>query len=124
MNTIRFGRTATVGALLAGMLSQMPALRHVIGLWRAPEQVASSAEWPDKQVELTDVYLFGEAGLFAARRTDDGAPDPILPGPQRAPRDAEDASITGEILLTPKATLALRFRHPICAQSALQRQVP
>ncbi|HEV7411326.1 MAG TPA: class I adenylate-forming enzyme family protein [Bradyrhizobium sp.] len=92
----------------AGMLSQMPALRHVIGLWRAPEQVASSPEWPAEQAALTDVYLFGEAGLLAACRTDDGAPNPILPGPQRAPRDAEDASITGEILLTPKATLALR----------------
>ena len=92
----------------AGMRSRMPALRHVIGLWRAPEQVASSPEWPAEQATLTDVYLFGEAGLFAACRTDDGAPMPILPGPQRAPRDAEDASIAGEILLTPKATLALR----------------
>jgi hypothetical protein len=92
----------------AGMLSRMPALRYVIGLWRAPEQVASSPEWPAGQAALTDVYLFGEAGLFAACRTDDGAPNPILPGPQRAPRDAEEASITGEILLTPKATLALR----------------
>jgi hypothetical protein len=92
----------------AGMLSRMPALRHVIGLWRAPEQVASSPEWPAERAALTDVYLFGEAGLFAACRTDDGAPVPILPGPQRAPRDAEDASITGEILLTSKATLALR----------------
>jgi hypothetical protein len=92
----------------AGTLSRMPALRHVIGLWRAPEQVASSPEWPAEQASLTDVYLFGEAGLLAARRSDDGAPNPILPGPQRAPRDAEDASITGEILLTPKATLALR----------------
>jgi hypothetical protein len=92
----------------AGMLSRMPALRHVIGLWRAPEQVASSPEWPAGQAALTDVYLFGEAGLLAACRTDDGAPNPILPGPQRAPRNAEDASITGEILLTPKATLALR----------------
>jgi hypothetical protein len=92
----------------AGMLSRMPALRHVIGLWRAPEQVASSPEWPAEQAALTDVYLFGEVGLFAARRADDGAPNPILPGPQRAPRDAEDASITGDILLTPKATLALR----------------
>jgi hypothetical protein len=91
----------------AGMMSRM-ALRHVIGLWRAPEQVASSPEWPVEQAALTDVYLFGEAGLFAACRTDDGAPNPVLPGPQRAPRDAEDASITGEILLTPKATLALR----------------
>jgi hypothetical protein len=92
----------------AGMLSRMPALRHVIGLWRAPEQVASSSEWPAEQAALTDVYLFGEAGLLAARRTDDGAPNPILPGPQRAPRTADDASITGEILLTPRATLALR----------------
>jgi hypothetical protein len=91
----------------AGMMSRM-ALRHVIGLWRAPEQVGSSPEWPVEQAALTDVYLFGEAGLFAACRTDDGAPNPVLPGPQRAPRDAEDASITGEILLTPKATLALR----------------
>jgi hypothetical protein len=92
----------------AGVLSQMPALRQVIGLWRAPEQVASSPEWPAEQAALTDVYLFGEAGLLAACRTDDGAPNPILPGPQRTPRDAEDASITGEILLTPKGTLALR----------------
>jgi hypothetical protein len=92
----------------AGTLSRMPALRHVIGLWRAPEQVASSPEWPAEQAVLTDIYLFGEAGLFAACRADDGAPNPILPGPQRAPRDAEDASITGDILLTPKATLALR----------------
>ncbi len=92
----------------AGMLSRMPALRRVIGLWRAPEQVASSPAWPAGLAALTDVYLFGEAGLFAACRTEDGAPNPILPGPQRAPRDAEDASITGEILLTPKATLALR----------------
>jgi hypothetical protein len=93
----------------AGMLPRMAALRHVIGLWRAPEQVASSPEWPaERAPALTDVYLFGEAGLLAARRTGDGAPNPILPGPQRAPRDAEDASITGDILLTPKATLALR----------------
>ena len=92
----------------AGMMSRMAALRHVIGLWRAPEQVAASPEWTVEQAALTDVYLFGEAGLLAACRADDGAPTPILPGPQRAPRDAEDASITGEILLTSKATLALR----------------
>ena len=92
----------------AGMLSRVPALRHVIGLWRAPEQVASSPEWPAEQATLTDVYLFGEAGLFGACRADDGAPNLIQPGPHRAPRDAEDASITGEILLTPNGTLALR----------------
>jgi hypothetical protein len=91
-----------------GMLSRTPDLRHVIGLWRAPEQVASSPPWPNDLAALTDVYLFGEAGLFCAHRADDGAPAAILPGPHAAPRDAADASITGEILLTPKGTLALR----------------
>jgi hypothetical protein len=92
----------------AGTLSRMPTLRHVIGLWRAPEQVASSPAWPSEQATLTDVYLFGEAGLFGACRADDGAPAAIPPGPHTAPRDAVDASITGETLLTPKGTLALR----------------
>jgi hypothetical protein len=92
----------------AGMLSRTPVLRQVIGLWRAPEQVASSPVWPSEQAALTDVYLFGEAGLFGARRADDGAPVPISPGPHTAPRDADEASITGDILLTPKGTLALR----------------
>ena len=46
------------------MASRLPTLRNVIGLWRAPEQVASSPSWTQPQVTLTDVYLFGEAGLF------------------------------------------------------------
>jgi AMP-binding enzyme len=90
------------------MASRLPALRHVIGLWRAPEQVASSAAWTAQAV-LTDVYLFGEAGLFAARRrAEDGAPALILPGPHSAPREVPGSSIAGEILLTPRGTLALR----------------
>jgi AMP-binding enzyme len=92
----------------SGVLSRLPMLRQVIGLWRAPEQVASSPAWPVEHATLTDVYLFGEAGLFAARRDGDGAPATIRPGPHASPRDVEDASITGEILLTPKGTLALR----------------
>lgn len=92
----------------ASMLAQMPTLRNVIGLWRAPEQVASSALWPAGQATLTDIYLFGEAGLFGASREDDGAPLPILPGPHGAPRAVATSSIAGEILLTPKGTLGLR----------------
>ncbi len=92
----------------SGILSEMPTLRHVIGLWRAPEQVASSDQWPSGQTTLTDIYLFGEAGLFGARREDDGAPFPILPGPHGAPRAVASSSIAGEILLTPKGTLGLR----------------
>ncbi len=89
--------------------SRLPSLRNVLALWRAPEQVASSPLWSSTgHATLTDVYLFGEAGLFSARRTADGAPAPIMPGPQNAPRDAPGSSISGEISLTPKGTLALR----------------
>jgi hypothetical protein len=105
-----------------GMLSRMPTPGSVIGLWRGPEQVASSPPWPGELATLTDVYLFGEAGLFSARRAGDGAPAAILPGPHTAPRDAADASITGEILLTPKGTLALR--GPMIAVAAYAPSSP
>jgi len=90
------------------MPSRLPTLRNVIGLWRAPEQVASSPPWTSEHAGLTDVYLFGEAGLFGARRTADGAPAPILPGPHGAPRNVPGTSIAGEAFLTPRGTLALR----------------
>jgi hypothetical protein len=90
------------------LASRLPSLRNVIALWRAPEQVASSPAWTTGHAVLTDVYLFGEAGLFGARRAADGAPAPILPGPHGAPRDVSGSSIAGEILLTPRGTLALR----------------
>ncbi len=92
----------------ADMASRLPTMRHVIGLWRMPEQVASSAHWTDEQASFTDVYLFGEIGLFGARRPRDGSPVPIMPGPHGAPRDLPGTSIAGETLLTPKGTLALR----------------
>jgi hypothetical protein len=90
------------------MPPRLPSLRNVIGLWRAPEQVASSPLWTTEQAVLTDVYLFGEAGLFSARRAADGGPAPVLPGPHGAPRDVPGSSIAGEIFLTPRGTLALR----------------
>jgi acyl-CoA synthetase (AMP-forming)/AMP-acid ligase II len=88
--------------------SRLPTLRQVIGLWRMPEQVASSAQWISETARFTDVYLFGEAGLFGARRTPEGAPAPIMPGPHGAPRDVPGTSTAGETLLTPRGTLALR----------------
>jgi hypothetical protein len=57
---------------------------------------------------MTDVYLIGEAGLFGARRGEDGAPGAIKPGPHGAPRDSAGSTVAGEILLTPKGTLGLR----------------
>ncbi|HVX78161.1 MAG TPA: class I adenylate-forming enzyme family protein [Bradyrhizobium sp.] len=92
----------------AELPSRRPKLRHVIALWRAPEQITSSPTWTVPDVALTDVYLFGEAGLFGAQRGADGAPAPILPGPHGAPRNLPGSSIAGETLITPKGTLGLR----------------
>jgi hypothetical protein len=113
------------------MAARLPTLRDVIGLWRAPEQVASSPAWT-AETSLTDVYLFGEAGLFSARRAADGTPAPILPGPHGAPRDVPGSSVAGEILLTPRGTLALRgpmvtpaaYAPPPPASDSLMAQPP
>jgi hypothetical protein len=102
--------------------SRLPGLRHVIGLWRAPEQVASSPAWTGQQAALTDVYLFGEAGLFCARRGSDGLPVPILPGPHGAPREVKGSSIAGEVFLTTRGTLALR--GPMVAVAAYAPATP
>src|SRR5262249_32604573 len=88
--------------------ARMPGLRNVIGLWRSPEQVASSASWSARTARLTDVYLFGEAGMFGARRGQDGAPAALKPGPHGAPRELRGSTISGEILLPPRGTLGLR----------------
>jgi hypothetical protein len=102
--------------------SRLPTLRNVIGLWRTPEQVASSALWTPEQVRLTDVYLFGEVGLFGACRAADGTPAVIMPGPHGAPRDVPGTSVAGETLLTPKGTLALR--GPMVALAAYASAPP
>jgi hypothetical protein len=90
------------------MAARLPSLRNVIGLWRAPEQVASAEGWSASNASMTDIYLFGEAGLFGARRGPDGLPVAIMPGPQGAPREIDGSSIAGDLLLTPKGTLGLR----------------
>jgi hypothetical protein len=103
-------------------LSQrMPGLRNVLGLWRSPEQVASSASWSAQTADLTDVYLFGEAGMFGARRGEDGAPAAIKPGPHGAPRELPGSAISGEILLTQRGTLGLRGPMVTAAAYASQR---
>jgi hypothetical protein len=106
--------TLVVPAQLASRLgetdlpSRLPRLRNVIGLWRAPEQITSSPTWTVEGVRLTDVYLFGEVGLFGSRRGPDGTPTPIQPGPHGAPRHVPGSSVAGETLITPKGTLGLR----------------
>lgn len=103
------------------LLHESP-LRNVIGLWRTPEQIASSPSWPSQRVRLTDVYVFGEAGLFGARRGSDGAAADIMPGPYGAPRDDAQSPIAGEMLLTDAGTLALRGSMvPLAAYAAATR---
>lgn len=97
-------RLAGSGALARPQAS----IKHVIGLWRTPDRVMASDDWQDAGSTLTDVYLFGEIGLFAARRGADGAPAPIAAGSFGAPRSAASSKTIGEIIVTPKATLALR----------------
>jgi hypothetical protein len=103
--------------------ARLPSLRNVIGMWRAPEQVTSSPPWTAQRATLTDAYLFGEAGLFGARRTSaDGTPALVKPGLHGAPRELPGSSISGEILLTPKGTLGLR--GPMVAVAAYAPPAP
>jgi hypothetical protein len=103
--------------------TRLPTLRNVIGMWRAPEQVASSPPWTAQRASLTDAYLFGEAGLFGARRTSDGGtPALVKPGLHGAPRELPGSSVAGEILLTPKGTLGLR--GPMVAVAAYAPPAP
>jgi len=103
--------------------ARLPGLRNVIGMWRAPEQVTSSPPWTAQRASLTDAYLFGEAGLFGARRTAaDGTAALVKPGLHGAPRELPGSSISGEILLTPKGTLGLR--GPMVAVAAYAPPAP
>ena len=113
--------------------ARLPTLRNVIGMWRAPEQVTSSPPWRAQRASLTDAYLFGEAGLFGARRTSDGGtPALVKPGLHGAPRELPGSSVAGEILLTPKGTLGLRgpmvavaaYAPPAPASDSLIAQAP
>ena len=97
-----------LGLSESGRLQNLTSLRQVVGLWRAPEQVLSSTEWSVPSASLTDVYLFGEVGLFGARRDNDGAPAPLQLGPFGAPRAMAGTPVAGETVLTPHGTLALR----------------
>ncbi len=55
------------------LAARMPSLRNVVGLWRTPEQVGSSACWSAQQATLTDVYLFGALAEGAGFVRDDTA---------------------------------------------------
>lgn len=97
-----------IGPLVeAGHLSAQAGIKSVIGLWRAPERLAQSGPWCEPSVGMTDVLVFGEVGLVAARRAQDGQPAPIKWGPVPAPRGVQGAPVVAEIRRTERGTIAL-----------------
>jgi hypothetical protein len=91
----------------AGHLTSEDGIRHVIGLWRAPERLAHAPVWHDHSILLTDIQVFGETGLIAARRIRDGLPASVAWGPVPAPRGVPGAPIVAEIRRTERGTLAM-----------------
>jgi hypothetical protein len=83
-------------------------LTTVIAAWRAPDRIAASPAWQNRDVTLTDVPVFGEIGLLALRRSADGRPAPIEFGVFSAPRASEGAVAVAELARTDAGTLAMR----------------
>jgi hypothetical protein len=90
------------GAALAALAQAgvLDAASNVVGLWRAPERLATCDAWTGAAT-LTDVCSFGEIGMIAARRGDDGLPAPI-------PHGSPHSTLVVETLRTNAGTLALR----------------
>ena len=92
----------------------------VVAAWPAPDRLATSAEWRERDAVMVDVPIFGEAGLLAARRGAGGRPAPIPFGAVIAPRDGQenghDGVTVAELAATATDTLTLRGpmvpRHP------------
>ena len=104
--------TLVVPAAVAWRLAEAGAfpsgIKNVVAAWRAPELQATSPTWRGTNAALTDILIFGEAGVVAACRGADGRPTPIPPGPAMAPRGKSGAVAVVELAITPLGTLALR----------------
>jgi hypothetical protein len=81
---------------------------NIIAAWRAPERIATSPVWRERDAALVDVAIFGEAGLVAARRGANGRAAAIPFGAVAAPRGSTGAVVVAEILRTAASTVALR----------------
>jgi hypothetical protein len=84
---------------------------RVLVAWRAPEELAASPDWPERDAAFVDVSIFGEAGLVAAHRGMGGRPAPLPLGAVIAPRDSggDGGTVTvAELSATVNDTLGLR----------------
>jgi hypothetical protein len=92
----------------AELFAERQGLNRVLGIWRAPELLASAGPWSDRDISLIDVQVFGEIGLIATRRDSAGQPAPFMFGPLTAPRGAKGATVVGEAQRSDQGTVALR----------------
>jgi hypothetical protein len=92
----------------SGALSARGDIKTIVGAWRAPDRMATSASWTDPVVGFVDVPVFGETGVLATRRGGNGHPAPLALGPVTAPRGVPGALHVGEIACTEAGTLGLR----------------
>jgi hypothetical protein len=84
------------------------AVGSVIGAWRSPERLATSAPWRERDTVFVDVPIFGEAGFVVARRAAGGRAAPIPFGQVVAPRGSPGAVVVAEVVRTVASTVALR----------------
>jgi hypothetical protein len=95
-------RLAETGALARG------GPVAVIAAWRSPERLAMSPAWREPDAALTDVAIFGEAGLVPARRGAGGRPSAIPVGQVVTPRGSSGGVVVAEVSQTDAGTVALR----------------
>ncbi len=89
----------------AGLLDG--TINTILGLWRAPGQLAADAPW-HHGAALVDIASFGEIGLLPARRAPDGQPGAIPHGVVAVPHGAADAVMVAETVRSKSGTLAMR----------------
>lgn len=85
-----------------GVLSRVPSLERIIGLWRTPEQVVASEDW-NGNAAFSDLYAFGEAGLAVINRDGNGGVGRLIETRQPATPAA-----SCQMTVTQGGTLALR----------------
>src|SRR5262249_29432002 len=118
--TIVLPAAAAPGLASAGLFSPK---QTVVALWRAPERLANARTWTASST-LVDVASFGETGVLAARRGENGLPAPIPLGAVNSQHRAPGAPAVIETSRTIAGTLALRGRMVPFRRGAERGQPP
>ena len=88
------------------MLDTARSLKSIIALWRSPERVSASVQWPADAPNLVDVVAFGEAGLLAEARPANGHTAPRPTGNIVVAENGHDVTL-GRVVQTATGTLGV-----------------